>query len=202
MSGFLAGDKTEARVQDREPSMGKGKVKWPAKIGVILLVAAGLIILIVFLPLGSTRKLTIAALALNLGQASIVCFWWPLIRRPQFPLRLRFAIPIAILGILYLLVILIMAVFAATSVQLWVAPVLVAHFAIAAWLLKKPRLLLTWSAGVLLTLVLLWTVALKAGGFLELAVFLSFLAIVLGSAVGFPLAWWWTRPAGSLQPLR
>jgi hypothetical protein len=135
-----------------------------------------------------------------------VCFWWPLVRRRPVPAHTALRIAAYAVGFLYVLCILRILGTGVISLKSEVTvfnavlygPTLAVHAAAVCWFLTRPRLLLSWVLGVLLTPVvfavvyMLWIPARGRG---EAIIFyvgaLLWCGPVAAPLFGLPLAWWW-----------
>ena len=147
--------------------------------------------------------------AVGIAQMGIACFWWPLVKRREPPMKLIGALAIRALGILFLILVLGMIVMYCVMAVSWVlAPFLLVHLMASVYLMSKPRALLTWvscSLGSAMVLILLFACAYPTnpGEAVAWALILGFplLGLIVGSVLGLPVVWLWLRRAEKMQPL-
>ena len=137
-------------------------------------------------------------------QIAVVCFWFPLLHRPERPLKPSKARWIRVVGGMYLLAILgwvvLFRLYPWHEICSFGAVPLI-HLVAGAYLFLRPRLLLCWSVSGLLVLPLTVFIGMAAtgprwagtGNAAALAVdWLTLLGLVVGSALALYVAWMWT----------
>ncbi len=150
-----------------------------------------------------------SAAASIMAETALFCFWWPLLRSKELPVKRGRAL-IMLVGCLPLFLLM-----GLTSLALWVAkdgaamgalllPMLFGHMVMNVWLFWKPRLLLWWGLGFLLVLPLsILLMVIKMGnvhhgpGPAAFIMFISsiFIGIFGAPFIALPFAWlgrWWT----------
>jgi len=148
-------------------------------------------------------------LAVNVAQLGIVSFWWPLLRRPPLRVSLLFSAVARFVGVLYLLIILGVALISGhmdPPLLVLSGVVLCIHFGVAAYLIRRPRLLLLWCLGVLIAALIMVPLVLLNFSFFtpgldnwEQVTFailtIVFLSLLLGPLLVLPFAWCWVKRA-------
>jgi len=162
-------------------------------------------------PYDESQIVWVHVLIMNMAMVGVACFWWPLVRRPRVPAHpvLRAAGYIAgglcLLGVMVIVGIQVTFGSAESMVAFAVfyGLTLVVHTGALCWFLRRPRLLLTWVVGVLLSpffCACVYMILIPRPQWVsEIIVFYFALVVWVGPVVapllGLPFAWWWVKRA-------
>ena len=188
-------------------------------VGCILLVSACVLLVWALHSQASGRVFTgddgqipwLDALIMNMPILGVACLWWPLVRRRRVPAHALLNAAAYVVGALCILCIVVILgvqlVFgdseSVVSFAAFYALTLVVHTAALCCFLRRPRLLLTWVLGVLLSPLFCACVYMllipRPQWVSEIIVFYVALVVWCGPAVapllGLPFAWLWVKRA-------
>lgn len=150
-------------------------------------------------------------LIMNMAILGVAPLWWPLVRRPRVPAHPVLRVAACIVGGLFLLGVVVILgiqlVFGDAESMVAFACLygltLVVHAAALSFFMTRPRLLVAWVIGILLSPLFCAGVYMlvipRPQWASEMVLFYVVLAVWVGPVaaplLGLPFAWWWVKSA-------